>query len=127
MHAILEVADIFRTHGAAFRRDQTGHLSPAQLRVMSAIETCRTARLGGHVEACAGCGRQRIARNRRRNRHCPKCRGAAARAWLAEREAELLPVGYFHVVFTVPADPPPSPYRTSSQSMTCRSERQQRR
>jgi hypothetical protein len=104
MHAALEVADIFRTHGAAFRRDQAGHLSLAQLKVMSAIETCRTARLGGHVEACADCGHQRIAYNSCRNRHCPKCQAAAARAWLTEREAELLPVGYFHVVFTVPAE-----------------------
>ena len=71
---------------------------------MSAIEHCRTAALGGHVEACADCGHQRIAYNSCRNRHCPKCQGAAARTWLAEREADLLPVGYFHVVFTLPAE-----------------------
>ncbi len=71
---------------------------------MSAIENCRTAALGGHVDACEACGHQRIAYNSCRNRHCPKCQGAAARIWLAEREADLLPVGYFHVVFTLPAE-----------------------
>ena len=71
---------------------------------MSAIEHCRTAALGGHVEACEDCGHWRIAYNSCRNRHCPKCQGAAARTWLAEREADLLPVGYFHVVFTLPAE-----------------------
>jgi Putative transposase/Transposase zinc-binding domain len=71
---------------------------------MSAIETCRTAALGGHVEGCEDCGHRRIAYNSCRNRHCPKCQGAAAREWLAAREADLLPVGYFHVVFTVPAE-----------------------
>ena len=75
-----------------------------QLKVMSAIESCRTAVLGGHVESCEDCGHLRIAYNSCRNRHCPKCQGAAARDWLAEREADLLPVGYFHVVFTVPAE-----------------------
>ena len=104
MRATLEVADIFRAHGAAFRKDQAGHLSLAQLKVMSAIETCRTACLGGHVEACSDCGHHRVAYNSCRNRHCPKCQGAAARAWLAEREADLLPVGYFHVVFSLPAE-----------------------
>ncbi|AEH87209.1 putative transposase [Mesorhizobium opportunistum WSM2075] len=79
-------------------------LSLQQLKVMSAIEHCRTAALGGHVEACADCGQRRIAYNSCRNRHCPKCQGAAARTWLAEREADLLPVGYFHVVFTLPAE-----------------------
>ena len=81
-----------------------GHISLDQLKVMSAIETFRTAALGGHVEACEDCGHTRIAYNSCRNRHCPKCQGAAAREWLAEREADLLPVGYFHVVFTVPAE-----------------------
>jgi hypothetical protein len=81
-----------------------GHLSLEQLKIMSAIETCRTAALGGHVEACQDCGHQRIAYNSCRNRHCPRCQGAAARAWLEAREADLLPVGYFHVVFTVPAE-----------------------
>ena len=79
-------------------------MSLAQLKVMSAIETCRTAALGGHVEGCEDCGHRRIAYNSCRNRHCPKCQGAAAREWLAAREADLLPVGYFHVVFTLPAE-----------------------
>ena len=99
----LEVADIFHRHGAAWRAAQAGHLSLGQLKVMAAIEACRTAALGGHVEACADCGQVRIAYNSCRNRHCPKCQGAAARDWLADREAELLPVPYFHVVFTLPA------------------------
>jgi Putative transposase/Transposase zinc-binding domain len=100
----LEVADIFRAAGPAYRATHAGHLSLHQLKVMSAIEHCRTAALGGHVEACEDCGHWRIAYNSCRNRHCPKCQGAAARAWLAEREADLLPVGYFHVVFSVPAE-----------------------
>jgi hypothetical protein len=100
----LEVADIFHRHGAAWRAAQAGHLSLGQLKVMSAIETCRTAALGGHVEACEDCGHSRIAYNSCRNRHCPRCQGAAAREWLAAREADLLPVGYFHVVFTLPAE-----------------------
>jgi hypothetical protein len=100
----LEVADIFQAEGAGYRAVQAGHLSLTQLRVMSAIENCRTAALGGHVDACEDCGHQRIAYNSCRNRHCPKCQGAAARIWLAEREADLLPVGYFHVVFTLPAE-----------------------
>jgi hypothetical protein len=99
----LEVADIFRDHGPAWRRAHAGHVSLGQLKVMSAIESCRTAALGGHVEACADCAHTRIAYNSCRNRHCPKCQGAAARDWLADREAELLPVPYFHVVFTLPA------------------------
>jgi len=99
-----EVADIFRAAGPAYRAAHAGHLSLTQLKVMSAIEHCRTAALGGHVEACEDCGQWRIAYNSCRNRHCPKCQGAAARAWLAEREADLLPVGYFHVVFTLPAE-----------------------
>jgi len=100
----LEVADILLRHGADFRARHAGHISLAQLKVMSAIETCRTAALGGHVEGCTACGHRRIAYNSCRNRHCPKCQGAAARDWLAAREADLLPVGYFHVVFTVPAE-----------------------
>ena len=104
MSASLEVADIFRAAGPAYRASHAGHLSLAQLKVMSAVEHCRTAALGGHVEACEDCGHWRIAYNSCRNRHCPKCQGAAARAWLAEREADLLPVGYFHVVFTLPAE-----------------------
>ena len=99
----LEVADIFRDHGAAWRQANAGHVSLAQLKVMSAIERCRTAALGGHVARCEDCAHTRIAYNSCRNRHCPKCQGAAAREWLAEREAELLPVPYFHVVFTLPA------------------------
>jgi hypothetical protein len=104
LRASLEVADIFRSTGPAYRASHAGHLSLTQLKVMSAIEHCRTAALGGHVEACEGCGHRRIAYNSCRNRHCPKCQGAAARAWLAERQADLLPVGYFHVVFSVPAE-----------------------
>ncbi|MGQ3280383.1 MAG: IS91 family transposase [Shinella sp.] len=104
MRASIEVADIFRAAGPAYRTAHAGHLSLAQLKVMSAIEYCRTAALGGHVEACEDCGQWRITYNSCRNRHCPKCQGAAARTWLAEREADLLPVGYFHVVFTLPAE-----------------------
>jgi hypothetical protein len=104
VRASIEVADIFRTAGPAYRATHAGHLSLAQLKVMSAIEHCRTAALGGHVEACEDCGHWRIAYNSCRNRHCPKCQGAMARTWLAEREADLLPVGYFHVVFTLPAE-----------------------
>jgi hypothetical protein len=99
----LEVADIFRDHGAAWRHANAGHVSLGQLKVMSAIESCRTAALGGHVERCEECAHTRIAYNSCRNRHCPKCQGAAAKEWLADREAELLPVPYYHVVFTLPA------------------------
>ena len=101
----LEVADIFRAAGSPLiGATHAGHLSLHQLKVMAAIEHCRTAALGGHVEACEDCGHWRIAYNSCRNRHCPKCQGAAARTWLAEREADLLPVGYFHVVFSIPAE-----------------------
>jgi hypothetical protein len=99
----LEVADIFRVHGPAWRKANAGHVSLDQLKVMSAIESCRTAALGGHVARCEKCSHTLIAYNSCRNRHCPKCQGAAAREWLAEREAELLPVPYYHVVFTLPA------------------------
>jgi hypothetical protein len=99
----LEVADVFRAHGPAWRRVNAAHVSLGQLKVMSAIERCRTAALGGHVAACEDCGHTRIAYNSCRNRHCPKCQGAAARDWLAARQAELLPVAYYHVVFTLPA------------------------
>ena len=99
----LEVGDIFRTHGEAFRRAHDGHLSRAQQKVMSAIEQCRSAALGGHVLRCSRCSAIQIAYNSCRNRHCPKCQGAAARQWLAAREADLLPVEYYHVVFTLPA------------------------
>jgi hypothetical protein len=100
----LEVADVFRAVGPAYRAAHAGHLSLHQLKIMSAIEHCRTAALGGHVEACTDCGHWRIAYNSCRNRHCPKCQAAAARTWLEAREADLLPVGYFHVVFTLPAE-----------------------
>jgi hypothetical protein len=101
----LEVADIFRRHGPAWRQANAGHVSLGQLKVMSAIENCRTAALGGHVSRCENdkCGHTQIAYNSCRNRHCNKCQGAAAREWLAAREAELLPVPYFHVVFSLPA------------------------
>ena len=99
----LEVADIFRAHGPAYRREHAGKLNLLQLKVMSAIETCRTAALGGHVAACTKCGHQHIAYNSCRNRHCPKCQGAAARDWMLARIEDLLPVEYFHVVFTLPA------------------------
>ena len=104
MGTSIEVADIFRAAGPAYRAAHAGHLSTHQLKIMSAIEHCRTAAMGGHVEACTDCGHWRIAYNSCRNRHCPKCQGAAARTWLAAREADLLPVGYFHVVFTMPAE-----------------------
>jgi Putative transposase/Transposase zinc-binding domain len=98
----LEVADIFRDHGPAWRSANAGHVSLDQLKVMAAIENCRTAALGGHVLRCEKCSHTAIAYNSCRNRHCPKCQGAAAKEWLAEREAELLPVPYFHVVFSLP-------------------------
>jgi len=94
----LEVADIFRAHGAAWRHAQAGHLSLGQLKVMSAIERCRTAALGGHVAACDTCDHIHIAYNSCRNRHCPKCQGAAARDWLAAREAELLPLEHCPII-----------------------------
>ena len=100
----LEVADIFRQCGPAFRTQHAATLSRGQRRVMSAIEQCRTAALGGHVEQCDACGHQRIAYNSCRNRHCPKCQSLARDQWLQDRQAELLPVEYFHVVFTVPQE-----------------------
>jgi Putative transposase/Transposase zinc-binding domain len=100
---VLEVADIFRASGPAYRAREAGHLSFGQLRVMSAIEACRTAALGGHVMRCEDCARIDISYNSCRNRHCPKCQSAAAYDWLEARRADLLPVGYFHVVFTLPA------------------------
>src|SRR5438045_697549 len=103
MSAGLEVADVFRRHGDAYRRACDAHLGRVERRVMSAIELCRTAALGGHTEACADCGLVRCAYNSCRNRHCPKCLGQARVEWLAARQAELLPVPYFHVVFTLPA------------------------
>ena len=100
----LQVADIFHRHGTAWRRANAGHLSLGQLKVMSAIENCRSAALGGHVERCEDCGHSRISYNSCRNRHCPKCQGVAAKNWLVARQADLLPVGYFHLVFTMPAE-----------------------
>jgi hypothetical protein len=102
-HCALEVADIFRTHGPDWRKAQRGHLSLGQLKVMSAIEQCRSAALGGHVLHCEGCGQDQIAYNSCRNRHCPKCQASAAQRWLQARQADLLPVDYYHVVFTLPA------------------------
>ena len=99
----LEVADIFRRHGEAWRTANEGHVNLAQRRVMTAIEICRTAALGGHVEHCPDCAHTRIAYNSCRNRHCPKCQSRAAAAWLAKRQAEVLPVPYFHFVFALPA------------------------
>ena len=99
----LEVADIFRDHGAAWRDARAGHLSLGQLKVMSAIERCRSAALGGHLLCCEDCAQIQIAYNSCRNRHCPKCQGSAARRWLQDRQADLLPVDYYHVVFTLPA------------------------
>src|SRR5271166_1209851 len=100
--AALEVADIFRRHGDAYRQTHIGRLGRTERRIMGAIEACRTAALGGHIERCADCGLVRIAYNSCRNRHCPKCQGPACAAWLAKRQAELLPAPYFHVVFTLP-------------------------
>jgi hypothetical protein len=99
----LEVADIFRDQGPAWRQAHAGHISLDQLKVMSAIECCRSAALGGHVLCCEGCAQVQIAYNSCRNRHCPKCQASAAQRWLEARQAELLPVDYYHVVFTLPA------------------------
>jgi len=100
---VLEVADIVRHHGPAYRAAHADDLSRSQHRVLAAIQACRTATLGGHVEQCTDCGLVRVAYNSCRNRHCPKCQGLARAQWLADRQAELLPVPYFHVVFTLPA------------------------
>jgi hypothetical protein len=100
----LEIADIFRAHGPAWRQANAGHVSLSQLKVMSAIEACRTEALGGHVAGCAKCGHHHVAYNSCKNRHCPKCQGPAARDWMEARAEDLLPVEYFHVVFTLPAE-----------------------
>src|ERR1700726_723471 len=99
----LEVADIFRAHGPTLRQQQRGHLSLGQLKVMSAIEQCRSAALGGHSLRCSACAQAQIAYNSCRNRHCPKCQSSAAQRWLDARQADLLPVPYYHVVFTFAA------------------------
>jgi len=100
----LEVADIFRRHGPAYVQAHDGHLGRVERRVMSAIELCRTAALGGHVEGCRACGTMHVSYNSCRNRHCPKCQGAVARDWLEARAGDLLPVPYFHIVFTLPTE-----------------------
>src|SRR5262249_48957335 len=111
----LEVADIFRRHGAVWRAANKVHLSLGQRRVMTAIEACRTAAPRGHVERCSDCAHTRIAYNPCRNRHCPKCQWQAAAAWLAARQAELLPVPYFHVGFTLPAAICPIAYQNKAK------------
>jgi hypothetical protein len=100
---VLEVADIFRAHGPSWRHEQRGHLSVGQLKVMAAIESCRSAALGGHALRCSACAQPQVAYNSCRNRHCPKCQSSAAQRWLDARQADLLPVDYYHVVFTLPA------------------------
>jgi hypothetical protein len=99
----LEVADIFRAHGPTWRHQERGHFSLGQLKVMSAVEHCRSAKLGGHALRCSSCEQPQIAYNSCRNRHCPKCQGSAAQRWLQARATDLLPVDYYHVVFTLPA------------------------
>ena len=101
--ARLQVADVFRRHGDAYRLAHVGQISRVEKKIMGAIVACRTPALGGHVDACDDCGVVRVAYNSCRNRHCPKCQGAARAQWLVDRQAELLPVPYFHVVFTMPA------------------------
>jgi len=98
----LRVADLFRRHGEAYREANAGHLDRCQRRVMGAIEACRTATLGGHVRCCKTCRHREISYCSCRDRHCPTCQGSAARAWLEARQADLMPVEYFHVVFTLP-------------------------
>jgi hypothetical protein len=100
----LEIADIFRRYGPAYRQANAGHVSLSQLKVMSSIEACRTEALGGHVAGCTKCGHHNIAYNSCKNRHCPKCQGPAARDWMEARAEDLLPIEYFHVVFTIPAE-----------------------
>ena len=110
----LEVADIFRAQGQAWRQAHRGHISLGQLKVMSSIEACRSAALGGHVLRCSSCEHQQIAYNSCRNRHCPRCQGSAAHRWLEARQADLLPVEYYHLVFTLPAPISDLAYRNKS-------------
>ena len=110
----LEVADVFRTHGDDFLASWERVLSRPQRKALDDIRACRTATLGGHVEQCDQCGHSVISYNSCRNRSCPKCQGAAAEDWLAAREADLLPVGYFHVVFTLPAEIAPIAYQNKA-------------
>ena len=110
----LEVADIFRAQGPAWRQAHQGHISLGQLKVMSSIEACRSAALGGHVLHCQSCDHQQIAYNSCRNRHCPRCQGSAAHRWLEARQADFLPVEYFHLVFTLPAPISDLAYRNKS-------------
>jgi len=110
-----EVADIFRAHGQAYRK---AHPSPrSHLKVMRAIERCRTVSLGGHIQQCDSCGFQRQAYNSCRNRHCPKCGSMDNARWLEDRKAELLPVGYFHLVFTLPHEL--NPLALSNKKVVC--------
>ena len=102
MRPTLEVADVVRAHGEEFRQEHAASLSPRQKRVLRNIELCRTAALGGHLEQCDQCGHERNAYNSCADRHCPKCQSLARAKWLEKRQAELLPVEYFHVVFTLP-------------------------
>lgn len=100
----LEVADVFRRYGAAYRKKHGASMSIPQRRVMTAIELCRTAALGGHLERCDECGHERNCFNSCRDRHCPKCQSLARAQWIQDRQSELLDVPYFHVVFTVPQE-----------------------
>ena len=114
----LEVADIFQARGSDWRKAHQGHISLAQYRVMNAIEHCRSAALGGHVLHCTDCGHQQIAYNSCRNRHCPKCQGSAALRWLEARQVDLLPVEYYHLVFTLPAPISDLAYRNKTVMYT---------
>jgi hypothetical protein len=127
MSSSLEVADIFRHYGEAYRQAHAGHLGRVERRVMSAIELCRTAALGGHVEQCQDCGTIRVAYNSCRNRHCPKCQGQEREEWLAARQAELLTVPYFRVVFTLPAPAAEIAFQNKAKSTPSCSRRQPRR
>jgi hypothetical protein len=116
----LEVADIIRRYGGAYRQKHGASLSTAQRRVMTAIELCRTAALGGHLEHCDSCSYERPAYDSCRNRHCPKCQSLARAEWVEKRKAEILPTPYFHVVFTLPeriaSIPPARSYVSSAIS-----------